>query len=58
MFMKYNIYISDIDECQQIPAPCKRNEICLNVQGSYRCRARLNCGHGFTMNEEGNACLG
>ena len=50
---------ADIDECVESDSPpCLANEHCRNHLGSFSCHPKLNCGRGYTMNEEGTACDG
>lgn len=54
------IYLSfknqDVNECDQ--APCRRNEKCINTNGSYKCQSLLQCSGGYTSNENGTQCVG
>ncbi|CAL1286688.1 unnamed protein product [Larinioides sclopetarius] len=46
----------DINECARNP-PCRLNQRCINVVGSYRCQNLLNCGAGYELNELGDSCI-
>ncbi|XP_076037131.1 uncharacterized protein LOC143022668 isoform X3 [Oratosquilla oratoria] len=45
----------DINECEG--RPCRRNERCLNNEGSYQCLALLDCSAGYRMNDRGTQCV-
>lgn len=47
----------DVDECY-VSNPCRRNQRCLNTNGSYKCVNLLTCSGGFTSNDEGTQCVG
>lgn len=47
----------DIDECVQ-NNPCRRNQRCINTNGSYKCQNLLQCSGGYTSNDEGTQCIG
>lgn len=47
----------DIDECLS-PIVCRRNQRCVNTNGSYKCLNLLSCSGGFTSNDEGTQCIG
>lgn len=47
----------DIDECNA-SNPCRRNQRCMNTNGSYKCVNLLTCSGGFTSNNEGTQCIG
>lgn len=47
----------DIDECLS-PNVCRRNQRCVNTNGSYKCLNLLSCSGGFTSNDEGTQCIG
>ncbi|CAF0889364.1 unnamed protein product [Didymodactylos carnosus] len=41
----------DINECKQVPSPCKIGERCDNTIGSYRCVNIFSCAHGLEAKE-------
>lgn len=45
----------DIDECEE-PNKCRSWERCVNKAGYYICEAKLNCGYGTRINQEGTIC--
>lgn len=46
----------DIDECYDSNT-CRRNQRCVNTNGSYKCINLLTCSGGFTSNDEGTQCI-
>lgn len=48
----------DVNECERIPDICRRNQKCINSNGSYRCHALLQCSGGYMSNPEGTKCIG
>lgn len=50
--------IVDIDECLTGSNTCRRNQRCINSNGSYRCVNLLTCSGGYTSNDEGTQCIG
>lgn len=53
----YNFDLKDIDECAR-GNPCRRNQRCLNTNGSYKCQSLLTCSGGYTSNDDGTQCIG
>lgn len=53
----YNFDLKDIDECAR-GYPCRRNQKCLNTNGSYKCQSLLTCSGGYTSNDDGTQCIG
>ncbi|XP_014239684.1 fibulin-5 [Cimex lectularius] len=47
----------DINECAERVHLCPRNEICVNVQGSYRCNKVVNCEPGFKLAPDRRNCI-
>ncbi|XP_074644438.1 uncharacterized protein LOC141901228 [Tubulanus polymorphus] len=47
----------DIDECNEPRNPCSRNQICVNTDGSYKCKNLITCGTGYELNDAGNRCI-
>ena len=43
---------SDIDECQNSPSPCAKNEKCTNLPGSHRC----SCEDGYEQDTSTTGC--
>lgn len=57
--MKHKIPFSirlDINECDQ--NPCRRNQRCINTNGSYKCENLLQCSGGYTASDDGTRCEG
>lgn len=48
---------TDIDECVS-NNPCRRNQRCINTNGSYKCQNLLQCSNGYTSNDAGTQCIG
>ncbi|KAL3313471.1 Anaphylotoxin-like domain [Cichlidogyrus casuarinus] len=48
----------DVDECTTGKAQCKTNEICVNKDGSYQCKPKLDCMVGTRLNRRGSNCDG
>ncbi|KAK7840420.1 wall-associated receptor kinase 3 [Quercus suber] len=44
--------VSDIDECQNSPSPCAKNEICTNLHGDYKC----SCKKGYEQHTSTTGC--
>ncbi|XP_065637700.1 wall-associated receptor kinase 2-like [Quercus suber] len=42
----------DIDECQNSPSPCAKNEICTNLHGDYKC----SCKKGYEQHTSTTGC--
>lgn len=40
---------SPIDQCKLLPSPCKSNEFCFNMRGSFRC-VDIKCPTGYVKN--------
>ena len=47
------LYISDIDECAELPNVCKGGE-CRNTFGSFTCT----CATGYVLDETKQSCVG
>jgi hypothetical protein len=39
----------DVNECFISPSPCKRNEFCVNNEGSYTCLGNVYCYDFYTL---------
>ena len=44
----YNVFISDLNECDNTPELCRENSVCDNIDGSYTC----SCVEGYFQTED------
>ena len=63
MYIKVNIVL-DVDECLVGTHSCQRNQVCVNVVGSFKCETRRpnpgssHCRSGFGYNQLTRVCEG